>query len=87
MKTNVKDFRVSAGKKVKLDKWPTQVKPVYKSKKKYKELLEKQVEELSEQQQLHYASNRYAVLLIFQAMDAAGTVSYTHLTLPTIYSV
>ena len=72
MKTNVKDFRVSAGKKVKLDKWPTQVKPVYKSKKKYKELLEKQVEELSEQQQLHYASNRYAVLLIFQAMDAAG---------------
>ena len=72
MKTNVKDFRVSAGKKVKLDKWPTQVKPVYKSKKKYRELLEKQVEELSEQQQLHYASNRYAVLLIFQAMDAAG---------------
>ena len=27
---------------------------------------------LSELQQLHYASNRYAVLLIFQAMDAAG---------------
>jgi len=72
MKINIKDFRVAEGKKVKLDKWPTRVKPVYKSKKKYKELLEKQVEELSEQQQLHYASNRYAVLLIFQAMDAAG---------------
>jgi len=72
MKINIKDFRVPAGKKVKLDRWPTRVKPVYKSKKKYRELLEKQIEELSEQQQLHYASNRYAVLLIFQAMDAAG---------------
>jgi polyphosphate kinase 2 (PPK2 family) len=28
--------------------------------------------DLSSQQQLLYASNRYAVLLIFQAMDAAG---------------
>ncbi len=72
MKINVKDFRVSAGKKVKLEKWPTLVKPVYQSKEKYKELLGRQVEELSAQQQLQYASNRYAVLLIFQAMDAAG---------------
>src|ERR1039458_7972201 len=72
MKINVKDFRVPAGKKVKLEKWPTLVKPIYQSKEKYKELLGKQVEELSAQQQLHYASNSYAVLLIFQAMDAAG---------------
>ena len=72
MKINIKDFRVPQGKKVKLDKWPTLVKPVYKSKKQYRDMLTKQVEELSEQQQLHYASNRYAVLLIFQAMDAAG---------------
>ena len=48
------------------------MKPVYKSKKKYDKLLEEQVEELSSLQRLHYASNRYAVLLIFQAMDAAG---------------
>ena len=72
MKITIKDFRVPAGKKVKLDKWPTRVKPVYLSKKEYKAHLEKQVEELSAQQQIHYASNRYAVLLIFQAMDAAG---------------
>lgn len=38
----------------------------------YEELLAEQVEELSELQRVHYASNRYAVLLIFQAMDAAG---------------
>ncbi len=72
MKINPKDFRVREGKEVELDKWPTQVKPVYKSKKAYAKLLQQHVEELSALQRLHYASNRYAVLLIFQAMDAAG---------------
>jgi len=72
MKIKISEFRVPEGETVKLDQWPTQVRPVYKSKKKYEESLAKQVEELSKQQQLHYASNRYAVLLIFQAMDAAG---------------
>ncbi|MEO8158425.1 MAG: ADP-polyphosphate phosphotransferase [Betaproteobacteria bacterium] len=67
-----KDFSVPAGKKVRLAKWPTRVKPVYKSKKEYAELLQDQVQELSELQRLLYASNRYSVLLIFQAMDAAG---------------
>ena len=72
MKIKSRDFRVKEDDKVDLEKWPTRVKPVYKTKEAYKALLEKQVEELSEQQRLHYASNRYAVLLIFQAMDAAG---------------
>ena len=72
MKINSKDFQVREGEKVNLEKWPTHVEPVYKSKKKYHKLLEEQVEELSSLQRLHYASNRYAVLLIFQAMDAAG---------------
>jgi PPK2 family polyphosphate:nucleotide phosphotransferase len=72
MKISVEEFRVPAGKSVRLDQWPTRVKPVYRSKKQYRALLEKQVEQLSAQQQIHYASNRYAVLLIFQAMDAAG---------------
>jgi polyphosphate kinase 2 (PPK2 family) len=72
MKINLKDFRVREGEKVKLKKWPTLVKPVCESKKQYQKLLGEQVEELSSLQQLHYASNRDAVLLIFQAMDAAG---------------
>ena len=72
MKIKTSDFRVPAGKKVDLRKWPTSVESVYHSKKAYKERLEQQVEELSELQRLHYASNRYALLLIFQAMDAAG---------------
>lgn len=66
MKINLKDFRVQEDEKVKLKKWPTLVKPMYQSKEQYQQLLREQVEELSSLQQLHYASNRYAVLLIFQ---------------------
>ena len=72
MKMKAGDFRVPQDATVKLDKWPTLVDPLYKSKKHYQKLLEAQVAELSDLQHLHYASNRYAVLLIFQAMDAAG---------------
>ena len=72
MKINAKDFRVREGGEVNLKKWPTIVDPVYKSKEQYQELLSEHVAQLSSQQQLLYASNRYAVLLIFQAMDAAG---------------
>ncbi|QLQ02069.1 MAG: polyphosphate kinase 2 family protein [Thiobacillus sp.] len=72
MKIKSRDFQVQEGHKVNLKKWPTRVKPLYKSKEQYQKLLEDQVSELSALQQLHYASNRYAVLLIFQAMDAAG---------------
>jgi PPK2 family polyphosphate:nucleotide phosphotransferase len=72
MRISSKDFRVPEGDEVNLKKWPTKVEPIYKSKEQYKELLEEHVAQLSSQQQLLYASNRYALLLIFQAMDAAG---------------
>jgi len=72
MKINSEDFCVQEGKKVKLKKWPTVVKPVYQSKEQYQKLLAEHVVQLSALQQLQYASNSYAVLLIFQAMDAAG---------------
>src|ERR1700676_347787 len=72
MKINSKDFRVREGDEVNLRKWPTTVEPVYKSKKHYQKLLGEHVAQLSSLQQLLYASDRYAVLMIFQAMDAAG---------------
>lgn len=72
MKINSKDFRVDPEKKVKLREWPTIVKPFCKSKKRYQKLLGEHIEGLSSLQQLHYASNRYALLLIFQGMDAGG---------------
>jgi Polyphosphate kinase 2 (PPK2) len=63
---------VPPGKDFKLGNRQTTIKPFYKSGKHYKRLLEEDVEELSDLQQLHYASNRYALLLIFQGMDSAG---------------
>ena len=72
MKIKSKDFRVRPGEKVKLNEWPTIVKPYFKSKKRYQNLLDEHVEELTTLQRLHYASNRYALLLIFQGMDAGG---------------
>jgi PPK2 family polyphosphate:nucleotide phosphotransferase len=72
MKIKAKDFRVREGDKVDLGKWPTRIDPVYTSKEHYHELLTEHVANLSAQQQLLYAANRYAVLLIFQAMDSAG---------------
>jgi PPK2 family polyphosphate:nucleotide phosphotransferase len=66
------DYRVPEGVSVDLKKWPTRVDPIYKTSEQYQRLLNKHVEALSEQQELLYASDSYAVLLIFQAMDAAG---------------
>ena len=72
MKIHSNDFRVREGDKVDVKKWPTKVDPIYKSHHQYKKLLEQHVAQLSALQQLHYADNRFAILLIFQAMDAAG---------------
>lgn len=72
MKKEFGEYRVKAGDAVDLKKWQTRIKPVYDSKEEYRALLEEHVERLSKLQQLLYASNRYAVLVVFQAMDAAG---------------
>ncbi len=66
------DFRVRPGKNVDLAKWPTRVKPVYHSQEEYQTFLAEHVGALSVQQSLLYASDTYALLLIFQGMDAAG---------------
>jgi PPK2 family polyphosphate:nucleotide phosphotransferase len=69
------DFRVhpvKPGKDFKLSDYRTVIKPYCKSKKQYRKTLESHVAELSALQQLHYASNRYALLVIFQGIDAAG---------------
>jgi PPK2 family polyphosphate:nucleotide phosphotransferase len=66
------DFQVKEGAKVDLKEWPTRVHPSYKTSRQYKDMLAAHVKELSAQQELLYASDSYALLLIFQAMDAAG---------------
>ena len=72
MNIKSEQFRVHKGDSVNLKKWATKVDPVYKSKEQYKKLLEEHVAKLSDQQQLLFATNSHAILLIFQAMDAAG---------------
>ncbi len=72
MKVRSKQFRVPEGATVKTKQWPTRVDPYYESKKHYKELLRQRVEEMSSLQEQLYASNQYALLIIFQGMDASG---------------
>ncbi len=72
MKIESKQFRVRAGNTVDLKKLPTRVKPFYKSEKDYEELLARHVRKMGERQSMLYAHDRYALLVIFQAMDAAG---------------
>jgi len=72
MNIGTTEFRVQEGDAVDLGLWATHVKPLCKSKKAYRKMLQDQVEQLSDQQRLLYASNRHALLLVFQAMDTAG---------------
>ncbi len=72
MKSSDSHLRVQEGATVELTQWPTSVKPLYRSKAEYRDLLDEHVERLRELQRLLYASNQFALLLIFQAMDAAG---------------
>ena len=72
MTIDSKSYHVSPGKKLDLSDWPTSAPALTKSKKHYRKLLDEHVKDLSALQQLHYASNQHALLLIFQGMDAAG---------------
>jgi PPK2 family polyphosphate:nucleotide phosphotransferase len=63
---------VSPGKKVRLKDYSTTWTGKIKDKKQAVEYLMRGVERLAEQQERLYAQDTYAVLLIFQAMDAAG---------------
>ncbi len=72
MKINIDRFVVPRKKKVNLKHWPTRVNLFYGSEEDYQERLRDHVRKLSTLQELLYAHNRYALLVIFQAMDAAG---------------
>lgn len=72
MKIQTEPFRVPSGGAFVLAKHPTRIEPLYKSKDDYEKLLAAHVKKLSALQNLQYAHNKYALLLIFQAMDAGG---------------
>ena len=72
MSIKPKRFRVRPRSAVNLAEWPTRIAPVYATRKRYEEALAAHVADLRRQQNLLYAQDRYALLVIFQAMDAAG---------------
>lgn len=72
MPIHLKDYFVKPGKKINLQKHPTKIKPLYPSKNEYEKELSAHLETLRAQQNLLYADNSRSLLLIFQAMDAAG---------------
>lgn len=68
----IKDFLVEEGKKLNLKKHKTDYTGEYKSKADAVADLQKNIERLSKLQDVLYAQNHHALLIIFQAMDAAG---------------
>ena len=72
MMIDSKIYHVPSGKKIKLSEWPTASPALTNSTKHNQKLLEEHVKDLSALQQVHYASNRHALLIIFPGMDAAG---------------
>ena len=72
MTIDADDFRVEPGRKLRLGKWPTRARPFYSSRRDYERTLATHVARMSALQARLYAADRHALLLIFQAMDAAG---------------
>ncbi len=69
---NTDAFRIKANKKIKLKSLPTNVKKKPVSKEKAEIMLQKGILELANMQDKLYAHNEISVLIVLQAMDAAG---------------
>jgi len=75
MKTDIDagEYRYTGKGKLSLKKCPTSLKKsLYDSKDELSAKLRKYQEEIDDRQQQMYAQDQYAMLLVFQAMDAAG---------------
>lgn len=69
---DTEDFIFKGGRRFSIDKAPNRIEPIYESKKDYRKQLSKMVKEIDELQAVMNAQNRQGLLLVFQAMDAAG---------------
>ena len=65
-------FRIRPGQRLHLEDCSTDIPKMYRDDDEATKLLRRQVQRTSELQDILYADDRYALLLIFQAMDAAG---------------
>jgi PPK2 family polyphosphate:nucleotide phosphotransferase len=66
------DFLFTGKQELKLENRDTKIKDVYKDKSDYKDQIEAFGERINDLQRMMYAHDRYSLLLVFQAMDAAG---------------
>ncbi len=69
---NTENFLAPEGKKLNLKDYKTDFTGDYNDKDPAKKDLEDNIERLTELQDVLYAQNKHALLIIFQAMDAAG---------------
>lgn len=72
LKLSNEDYLFNEKNKFNIKKSKTSVDNFYKDKSEYNKLAEEYSKEIDELQSKMYAHNRYGLLLIFQAMDAAG---------------
>ena len=72
MQDYLKTLRVKEDKKISLADFDTDYDHKMLDKKQGEELLENGVKQLARLQEMLYADNRYSVLIVLQAMDAAG---------------
>jgi len=71
-KLDTKDFRYDGKQKLNIKKVATKIKDLYDDKEDYAAQLEDYRNTMDELQSKMYAHGRYGLLVIFQAMDAAG---------------
>ena len=71
-KARFEDFCIDGSEPFNLSNLPTDVKRLYEDKEDYKEKLGELTKQIDLRQQEMYAHDRYSMLLLFQAMDAAG---------------
>jgi PPK2 family polyphosphate:nucleotide phosphotransferase len=72
LKLSLEDYAFDGKKKFNITKSKTKVDDFYEDKQEYNKLAEDYSKEIDELQSKMYAHNRFGLLLIFQAMDAAG---------------
>ncbi len=69
---DIKKYRVKPNKKVDLEKFSTKKDDSYSKKEVKEEILPQNLEKMFEFQEKLYAENKRAILVVLQAMDAAG---------------
>ena len=69
---DIKKFLVTPNSKINLSKFPTDNTEEFKSKKEAAKLLKKNIQRMTELQAKLYAQDKFSLLIIFQAKDAAG---------------